>query len=123
MEQVLHLQFPDDSLDKADDLGFRAVDGVIIFIFGHEPNFAVPAVQTLDSCLVSDAGNHDLAVIGVGLGRTTTMSPSRIAAFIILSPRTRRAKHLGSPSQAIVPSWFSSARMGRPAVTTPTTGI
>ena len=55
-------------------------------------------------------------------GRTTTLSPLRMPAPTMLSPRTRRAKQLGS-SQGMVPSWFSMARMGRPAVTMPMTGI
>ena len=47
-------------LDQADELGFGAVDGLVVVVFGHEPDLAAAAAQTLNSGLVPDAGDHDL---------------------------------------------------------------
>ena len=48
--------------DDADDLGIGAVDGLVVVIFRHEPDLAVPAAQALDGGLVTDPGDDDLAI-------------------------------------------------------------
>ena len=48
----------------------------------------------------------------VSCGRTMTLSPDKIPAPIMESPRTRRAKQRSSPSHGRYPSMFSTARIG-----------
>ena len=50
--------------DDADNFRFGAVDGVIVFIFGQQPDLAVAAAQTLDGGFIAQAGHHDLTVVG-----------------------------------------------------------
>ena len=64
----LPLVFPDHSLDDADDLGMGAVDGFVIVVFRKKPDLPVSPAQTLNSGLIFDPCNHDLAVIGALLG-------------------------------------------------------
>ncbi|MDH8276330.1 hypothetical protein QIG69_28660, partial [Klebsiella pneumoniae] len=45
-----------------------AVNGGVIFVFGHEPDFSMPPPQTLHRGFVADAGHHDLTVVGILLG-------------------------------------------------------
>ena len=54
--------------DKTDDLGFAAVNGVVIFVFRQEPDLAVSSAQALDGCLITDARYDDLTVVGGLLG-------------------------------------------------------
>ena len=60
--------FPDHGFYKSDQLCFAAVDGGVIFVFGHEPNLTVFAAQALDGGFVTDAGDHDLTVVSMLLG-------------------------------------------------------
>ncbi len=62
-----------------------------------------------------------------GSGLTMTTSPFRMPASRMLSPLTRSAKHswlfVIISSTVSTPSMFSTARIGLPAATRPTSGI
>ena len=65
---IRNLIFPDNGFHDADDLGISAVNGVVVIIFGHQPDLAVAAAQPLDGGFVTDPRHHDLTVAGGLLG-------------------------------------------------------
>ena len=60
---MLFSVFPDNTPDDADDFGFGAVDGVVVVVFGHQPDLAVFPQEALDGGFVFDPGHHDLTVV------------------------------------------------------------
>ena len=72
--------------DLTHDGGLVAEDRLVLGVLRQQPRVAVALPERLHRRLVVQERGHDVTVLGLCCRRTTTQSPSQIAASIIESP-------------------------------------
>ena len=106
--------FPDHGLDQADELGLGAVDGVVVVVFGHEPDLAAAAAQDymVNPDIMPEKNRFLLRLIWLFsspvrfVTETTARMPAAMGALFVLGAVIAIAHKLAGRQTAIASGWF-----------------